>query len=209
MQNDIDTVIRRTQGYWYVDGLGEIAIGVMLGLFGLSFLVFDLVPNGATELVVVFAQMLGFLGLWWLGGKAVRALKERLTYPRTGYVALPRKPRRTNRMVLAAIIAMLVSALVAFVQTAASSRAVTPILIGALLAISVAFLGRRFLLPRFYLLAAYALLVGATAGWLGLDDVRQSAFFFALFGLGWLVGGAVTLARYLAATRPAGEDDPA
>ena len=37
MRDEIDDVIKRTQRYWYVDGLTEIAIGFLLVLIGLLF----------------------------------------------------------------------------------------------------------------------------------------------------------------------------
>lgn len=207
MKSEIDTVIQRTQRYWYVDGLGEIAVGLLLLFFGLSFALFDLVQNETLSMALAVGQPFVFLLLWWLGGKAVRYFKERLTYPRTGYVALPRKKKPLSRLILAALIAAVVGGLVGLLQAVSSnSQLVMPVAVALLLAFSVALIARRFGLLRFYLLAGYTLLLGLSAALLPLSETQQNVFIFAMFGLGWAVSGAVTLARYLGSTQPPAMD---
>ena len=209
MKSEIDTVIQRTQRYWYVDGLGEMAVGLMLAIFGLYFSLLPLFENQNLGLVVALGQPVLLLLLWWLGGKAVRALKERITYPRTGYVLVARKKKPLSRLALAAITAMVVGALVGLIQAfAAGSRLIIPTVVGAFLAFSVAIIGRRFGLARFYVLAAYTFGIGLLTGILSLTETQQNTFLFAMFGLGWIISGAVTFARYLASTRPPSGDFP-
>ncbi len=207
MKSEIDTVIQRTQRYWYVDGLGEIAVGVMLLIFGLYFGLLGLVQNPTLQMVVALGQPVLFLLLWWLGGKAVRRLKERLTYPRTGYVALQRKKKPLSRLIIAAITAGAVGGLVGLLQALSSgSQVIIPVVVSLLLALSVAIIARRFGLLRFYLLAVYTALLGVLLAVLPISEDQQNIFIFALFGLGWIVSGAVTLARYLASTQLPSED---
>ena len=207
MKSEIDTVIQRTQRYWYVDGLGEIAVGLLLLFFGLSFALFDLVQNETLSMALAVGQPFVFLLLWWLGGKAVRYFKERLTYPRTGYVALPRKKKPLSRLILAALIAAVVGGLVGLLQAVSSnSQLVMPVAVALLLAFSVALIARRFGLLRFYLLAGYTFLLGLLAVLLPLSETQQNVFIFSMFGLGWAVSGAVTLARYLGSTQPPAMD---
>ena len=203
MKSEIDAVIQRTQRYWYVDDLGEIAVGLLLLFFGLSFLLFDLVQNETLSMVLALAQPLVFILLWWLSGKAVRTFKERLTYPRTGYVALPRKKKPLSRLILAALTAGVMGGLVGLLQAVSTNNAlIMPVVVALLLAFSVAVIARRFGLLRFYLLAGYTFLLGVLAAFLPLGETQQNVFIFAMFGLGWAVSGAVTLARYLASTQP-------
>lgn len=207
MKSEIDTVIQRTQRYWYVDGLGEIAVGMMLLIFGLYFALLDRIQDPTLQMVVALGQPVLFLLMWWLGGKAVRRLKERLTYPRTGYVVLPRKKKPLSRLIIAAIIAGSMGGLIGLLQALTSgSRVIIPVVVSLLLAISVAIIARRFALARFYLLAVYTALLGLLSAVLPIPENQQNVFIFALFGLGWIVSGAVTLARYLASTQPTGED---
>jgi hypothetical protein len=207
VKSEIDTVIQRTQRYWYVDGLGEIAVGLLLLFFGLSFTLFDLVQNETLSMALALAQPLLFFLLWWLGGKAVRYFKERLTYPRTGYVALPRKKKRLSRLILAALVAAVLGGLVGLLQAVSSdNQLMMPVVMALMLALSVALIARRFGLLRFYLLAGYTFLLGLLAALLPLGETRQNVFLFAMFGLGWVVSGGVTLARYLAHTQPPAMD---
>lgn len=207
MRSEIDTVIQRTQRYWYVDGLGEIAVGVMLLVFGLYYSLFGRVQDPTLQMVVALGQPVVFLLLWWLGGKAVRSLKERLTYPRTGYVAMPRKKKPLSRLIIAALTAAVVGGLVGLLQALSSgARMFIPVVVALMLALSVALIAHRFALRRFYVLAAYTALLGPLAVFLPISESQQNVFIFSLFGFGWIVSGAVTLARYLASTQPPSED---
>jgi len=70
----------------------------------------------------------------------------------------------------------------------------------------VAIIARRFGLVRFYILATYTALLGVFSVVLPISEDQQNVFIFSLFGLGWIISGAVTLARYLASTQPPAED---
>ena len=201
MKNQIDETIQRTQRYWYTDGLAEIAVGVMVTLIGLLYLPLMLLPQGAAALAVGLGQPLLVLLGWWLSGKAVRKLKERITYPRTGYVTYPRKKRRG--WAKAAVTALCVAASVVIVQTLIGEREqLIPVIIGAFFAVTFAFMGYRLGLVRFYLLAAFGLVLGILVQQLGLRDMQQNAFYFTGLGMSWIVSGAVTLVQYLRSTRP-------
>ena len=89
MNVQIDTALKRTRGYWLIDGFAEMAAGglfvILAGilLFGetvpqVSFLDWFLSVTGE----IVIAKLIGILAailiLWWL--------KDHFTYPRTGFV---------------------------------------------------------------------------------------------------------------------------
>jgi hypothetical protein len=209
MKNQIDTVIQRTQRYWYIDGLAEIAVGVLILILGLFYLLLYVIPNESLAAPLVgIGQPLIILLFWWLGGKSVRALKERITYPRTGYVAYPRKTRKFSRMALAGITGLVVSAAFALVQMALHiNQNMIPMLAAAAMALAIAVLGYRFGLVRFYGLALYTLALGVITEFLPLVDLQQNAFLFSLFGLGWIVSGSITFIRYLNSTTPASQED--
>lgn len=211
MKSKIDTVIQRTQRYWYVDGLNEIATGLIILLIGIYFLVVNAFSTGALSAVMVgIGVPVLMLALAWAGGKIVKMLKERITYPRTGYIAFnPQKGGRRSKL-KTAFIAAGVAIAFAFLQVMLHpelSRVAMPILTAALIALAVALLGFRFGLVRFYYLAVYTALMGLLTAWLPLYDLGQNIFLFIMFGLGWVVSGAITLVRYLASTKPAGEEE--
>jgi hypothetical protein len=91
MDEQVQRARERARRYWYEDGFAELLVGGFLLLVGTTGLVrrLDLSPaltdllNGA-RIALVLACALAVRGV-------VRALKERVTYPRTGYVAYRRE----------------------------------------------------------------------------------------------------------------------
>lgn len=208
MRSEIDTMIQRTQRYWYVDGLSEIFVGLVIILLGLYYLVLQrFAPGGLGALLLGIGQPIIILLAWWPGGKIVRMLKERITYPRTGYVTYPPKQYRKRRWATGAILALVFAAVVVSLETVFKiGQNNLPVIVGVMIGLSIAILGYRFRLNRFYLLAGYTFLLGILTSLLPLKDLDQNAFMLAFFGLGWIVSGAYTLIHYLKTTQPAGEE---
>jgi hypothetical protein len=88
MDIQIDTVIKRARGYWFVDGFTEIAAGslfiLLAGIFLLhvnephaSFSAWFLSAAGEISVAKFFGILTAVLILWWL--------KDHFTYPRTGF----------------------------------------------------------------------------------------------------------------------------
>jgi hypothetical protein len=107
MNMQIDTVIKRARGYWFVDGFTEMASG---GLFVLlagillirrnapqaSFPSWFLSVAGEISIAKFFGLLVVILILWWL--------KDHFTYPRTGFV-------RGNRVTAAQVFIMIRNAI--------------------------------------------------------------------------------------------------
>lgn len=209
MKDNIDEVIQRTQRYWYVDGLTEIAAGSTIFILGLFYLVIYLAASfsGGAWLVGI-GQPLLFLLLWFGSAKAVKALKERITYPRTGFVSFPRKQRSPTRRLAAGLTGAAVSiGLVLFLAAFPERKTLMPVLVGLTAGLLPAFIGYRLGLTRFYLVGLYSLLVGVLAALYPLEENLQMALLTLALGLSWIVSGGVTLARYLRATRPLSVED--
>ena len=89
MNTQIDTAIKRTRAYWFVDGFTEITMGgmfiVLAGALFITrntsqtpFLSWFLSVAGEIIVLKVVSFVLVVLALWWL--------KDNFTYPRTGFV---------------------------------------------------------------------------------------------------------------------------
>lgn len=202
---------QRAQRYWYEDGIWEIGFGLINLLLGIFFLLTSRVNwVGPLALVMVALQLGVFLGAFWLIGKVVRLLKERITYPRTGYVAYRRRPAsaRARQVVLAAAISAGIGGLTAVLATLESTENRMPMVTGLFLALALVFLGRRFSLQRMYIQAALVLLLG-----FGISqgpftmDISTGAFFSG-FGLLMMISGVIVLIGYLRRTAPADGDIP-
>ena len=193
---------RRTRRYWYEDGFAEIGLGVLFGALGLVLALEASASAGAVRVAAVAAlTLLVFLGTLAVR-RAIKTSKERLTYPRTGYVAYRRNS--SNRR---AILAVLV--IVGGTGIAVGGSAAIP---GRVLALQSLTLAAALLVPayrlglkRFYLLAAVAGVAGCAAVLLGAGEVSGGALVFGATGVATLLSGAWTLRSYLGQAGPADE----
>jgi len=201
--NPLSDLEKRTRRYWYVDGLVEMVTGLFLWVLAAFFAITArLTSETARAWVLGIGQpALILLGIW-LSGRVVVQLKERITYPRTGYIAY-RRPTR-GRRITRAITGLLAGGLVGFSMGLLFNlfpQDWTPAIASLFFSLLMAYLGWYFGVLRFYLLALFLLAGGlAVTFWVPFELASASMFF--LFGLGLLVSGAVTLRSYLASTRP-------
>ena len=195
MNDTIKETMQRTYRYLYDDGLMEIAAGLLLLASALLFLIWHYL-QAQPWLSALFAA--GLLVVV-LGGalylrSAVAGVKERVTYPRTGYVAYREETDPAGARWLLLLATVDTSIVLLFLPATFSQMIVAE---GIVTAVMLALLGRRLALTRFYLLALLALLLsGIIAGW-QRSDLLGSALFLGLTGLLLAVSGLLALRRYL------------
>lgn len=200
MNTEID-IERRIRRYWLEDGLAELGIGCLFAVVGLAFVVGALSSNDTARAVAV-AAILAVVGIGAIASHfLIKAVKERVTYPRTGYVEYRRSGSRVRYVAAVAIVAVLSGSAVA-AQGGAVNR--TLALQALTLAVTLCVPAYRFGLLRFYVLAAATLAAGAIAWVAALDEVAGSALIYGSAGLLLLLSGGWTLRGYL---RRAGEPD--
>lgn len=204
MTTSIEDITRRTKRYWYTDGLTEICAGILILLLGFLNLVTALANSSSLkDIVLVIGQPLLLIGGFYAINRAVRTLKERITYPRTGFVAYKKpEPRRRNLLLAMAIVAAIVVAIAFALLAGLIRESWIPALTGAFLALCMVYLAYNLGLLRFYAVAVFTFLVGLGAVWLQLQDLYANAFLFCGMGLGLLASGGMTLYRYLHNTLP-------
>lgn len=196
--DEITSAQRRAQGYWFVDGLAEIAGGTAMALTGA--LLYAAVRTGAEWLgtVALAVLIVGFPVTAWV----VRVLKERITYPRTGFVAYP--PPSRARMFVAAAVGFVVAGLLVPIRTVAGGGQVSVVvlsfglLVGAVLAVRAWRTG----VPRFYVMAAAMVAFAAvmsTSDTVGVQDAI--GILIAFEGGVFVANGVWTLLNYLKANR--------
>lgn len=173
----IDSVVKRARGYWFVDGFTEMAAGGMFIMLAAILLVRGNVlqasdPSrflsfvGEASIAKLFGFIVVILALWWL--------KDHFTYPRTGFV-------RGNRVTAAQVLILIrnvvlflllpifgllaVSLLVASAGSVLASLPVWfPIGVGLIWAVLCVLAGEWMGLARFRLLGVAFLLSGIAAG---------------------------------------------
>jgi hypothetical protein len=96
-----DNALERAYAHWYEDGFAEISLGIFFVAIGAWRAAIQFVTDKSlTYYLLAGGLLIVFLSYGWVASRAVRALKTRVSYPRTGYVAYkPRKPKR-KRLVL-------------------------------------------------------------------------------------------------------------
>ena len=177
----------RVYQYQNIDGINELAFGAMWFWLGLTISLYKLFPE-------VYPPLVSLVGLGVpLIGWGISKLKERITYPRTGY-AMPRFPRYLKFIVFVGLV--LIINLDAFVwNSALSSLWTQPLSFGFITACLLLWAGGG--LMRFYYLAAAAFLLGAGLTWYGVGMYLGIVLHGTLLGLLLMASGGVTLRRYL------------
>jgi hypothetical protein len=125
---DVAEITRRAQRHWMEDGLSEIMLGLLFVILAGGMLMRLAFPRWLTlDLLFPALTIVGILGLT----RGFKKLKERITFPRSGYVALP-EPTRTRRIFTFASVVVLGAA---FTLVLSAHMAVVPIFAGFFAAI--------------------------------------------------------------------------
>jgi len=207
-QVKIENIIRNTRKYWYVDGLSEIAGGLVIFATGLTYwLVSTLESTNIKALLLMLAQPAVIIIGSLIVQKYLPKIKERITYPRTGYLTF-RKPPRNRRLKRALIVGM-VAGLVGALVTMVSSRLPAnylPLLSSVFLLIFSIYLAYQTAVPRFYVIGFLMVLLGAVISFVPFGNALPYTLFFCGVGIIWIISGVITLIGYLKKTSPQLED---
>ncbi|PKO10226.1 MAG: hypothetical protein CVU40_06425 [Chloroflexi bacterium HGW-Chloroflexi-2] len=204
----IENIIRNTRKYWYVDGLSEIAVGLIIFFAGLTYWFVAQMENTAYKLVLLtLAQPVVMIVGSWLARKILPRIKDRVTYPRTGYLVFrkPVKKRRFHRILYVGLIAAVVGALVTIISSALSERFL-PFLSSIFLAMVSIYIGYHTAVQRFYWIGLVMLGCGAFLSYLNFSGPLPYTLLFSGTGLIWIISGIITLILYLRKTQPLVEE---
>lgn len=202
MNDNLKHLEQRARRYWYMDGLAELTLGGICLVLGAYFLLQALLPEESLAAQILSAGMaLLIIGLVFLGRKIVGFFKERLTYPRTGYVSYKQPPGQ-KRWIAAGAALIAAAVIVLFTAMAPPVIAWVPLVSGALIGAALAYFSYKVKLRRVLVLAGLSLLFGLGMGFSGLEDNLGLAIYYGLMGLALLTSGGLTLARYLSQTQP-------
>lgn len=203
--NDLNKTIRRTQQYWFEDGLVELLLGllfvVLSGLFWWQVASDSEYAALVGGIAMPFIIVLGAI----LMGVSLRWLKQRLVYPRTGYVTYA-KPTKKQRG-LSALLGLVIGAAMAVAITQLELAELTPAFIGAGIGFALFMLGNRVGLVRFHLLAVWTVAGGVIIAFLGVDEMVASTYALGLIGLSLVASGGFAFWRYWQNSEP-GNDEP-
>jgi hypothetical protein len=199
MENSIERTIQRTRQYWYIDGFGEILTSVILILLAVLNAISGLPMFSSISglFISIGYPLIVLIGVIW-GRKLVKTLKEKFTFPRTGYIQYiqPAPSIRRKKAITAGMIAFAISFLTVIFTRGLDDRWLT-LGTGLIFAAFLVYFALQIPLNRFYWLAAWAVAISIFAGWLSVDAAFQTAILLGGIGLGWLVSGLYALKSYM------------
>jgi hypothetical protein len=202
MKDPTDPFIRRAQNYWFTDGLTEIGFAVICLVLSIYFFGQATLTPGS---ILYRILDVGFLLILLVSGIVTRRLvtyfKERLTYPRTGYVSY--RPPKSIHFIGAVILAFILSSmLVVLFASSEISPAYMPAASGILIGAALTFTAYRYGLLRFYLLAAISAILGTGLGLSGAEDMYGLSLYYGFMGLALIISGLLVLRDYLIKSEP-------
>jgi len=188
---DVDDVVSRVRRNWMKDGLAEIMLGLLFVLMGGGSLAKLALPRWLSlDLLTSALTVAGALGLVWGFKKA----KERITFPRCGYVALP-QPTRMSR---AAMFAMFAAFGVIFTLLMTQFNRMTVPVSALVFALILTAPGLRVKGLRMIWEGVLTLLFGAFLFWfIDLDGSRGLMALTGMIGAAMVIIGAVRLRNFL------------
>jgi hypothetical protein len=202
VNNDLDRAERRARQYWYDDGLNEIALGCVGMAVGILFLAeaVGLLGSGASSIGLVAVVFLGV----YLARGLVRVGKERITYPRTGFVRY-RRPVRAKfvRLAAGASAAVVAATVVALLQRVPESLTLIPALDGIVIGAAFFYFGYASGVARFFPLALFSAALGGALSLSGPNDLIGSGVYFLGMGMATVTSGLIALRGYLRNDSPA------
>ncbi len=207
-QIKIENIFRNTRKYWYVDGLSEIAGGLIIFAAGLTYWLVSTIENtNIKAILLMVAQPAVIIIGSLIVQRILPKIKERLTYPRTGYLTF-RKPPRNRRFKRALVVGM-VAGLVGALVTMLSNRLpdnYLPLLSSVFLLIFSIYIAYQTAVPRFYIIGFLMVLLGAVISFIPFGNALPYTLFFCGVGIVWIISGVITLIGYLKKTSPQMEE---
>jgi len=195
---------RRVRGYWYVDGTYEFHLGLTALIMAVYFFL-QVKSNGSgTEnLLILLSGFLLVSGGGTLVDRLIRALKEGVTFRRTGYISMRKEksqPYPPDILILIVFLVFIAGAILFdWLDNYVPSKWL-PVFPGLVLAVVTIITAIRTSQVRFYILAAICLLAGIAVAI--IDNGQWGVWvniglYFTLMSLVLLVMGTFTLWKYL------------
>ncbi len=195
MRDHLKKAQQRATQYWFVDGLVELGGGVIGLLLSAAFVMGPAAFRSRWSVPVFFLAALAVtMGLRWV----IQRIKERDTYPYTGYVA-PLSGWENKRTVAATLLFTLLLLAVNLYLTLRAPQSLlwSPAAGGLAFALVFAWTAYLAAPPRFYFLALFCLLAGGALAISGLGYLPSMGILCGLIGLVLVAFGGLTRRAYL------------
>jgi hypothetical protein len=224
MSSEIENLLHRPKAYNNIDGVGELSTGAMIAGFGLlGWMQVHTPRDSAWNTMYTLFIFVGVMCAAIHYG--TKAIKERITYPRTGFVQYRRRETLWLPLLLGCGISALISAGLSIAARSHWNLETPAALVGLVLAASYAYGFARTVRWKWSVAVAMAFTslilailpaeqVGSLAGdsWIIAEVpakvVGVSLLIFPLYGAMLLISGAISFWLYLRhAPAPAGDEE--
>ncbi len=204
-----ENTLNRAYAHWLKDGIFEIGGGILFaGVGTLRAIIHFAGEKSAAYYWLSGGLLLFMIGVAWGGKRIDKALKERITYPRTGFITF--KPRNYNYKSILAILFLFIFAgvlggVLGVLATQPNQQeigGIVPITQGIVAALAFTYTAQRIEVKRFYYLAVFSLGIGLVIGSLGVGVVLGLSLFYLSVGLALVVTGCLALLQFLRSHEP-------
>ncbi|MBE0411405.1 MAG: hypothetical protein IBX69_16910 [Anaerolineales bacterium] len=187
MNKNFTNVQKRAIQYWFVDGLAELAAGLVSLFLAILFWIWQVVFMWRWSLPVIMVAGLGVsFGLRLI----IQRIKERTTYLRTGYAAPFSGLEHKGSIAIVVAFTLLLLGLNYYLSTQGPQGLLwSPGVAGLVFAFIFAWTGALTKLRRFYFLALLSLCVGVALAVSGMDYFRGVGVLAGVVGLTLLYQG--------------------
>jgi hypothetical protein len=205
--DQLESLLNRPKAYYNIDGVGEMAMGFMCLAYSLLGWLQANAPKGSIwHGMPAFMIYIGSMCLILHYGP--KAIKKRITYPRTGFVEYPKRDTLWRPMILGAVVSAALSAGLMVGLRRHWNMTTPAALIGLLFAASYAYGIARIGMARWKWAVVCVVALGSVAiavlpadvvGALAGHSSVRGAFLltFMLYGAVLLVSGGISFWLYL------------
>lgn len=180
--NETQKAKQRATRYWFNDGINELASGIFFSLLGVYFIALVRLRQGSLlDTILESSLILVVLVIGFGINKFVPFLKERITYPRGGYVRFSSQ-RRIPRWAVGLLGAGIGAAIGAVMANFSQLTRWLPAIMGIIISIVYLIMAIRAGLLRIYCEAALALGLGILLPVMEQGDIWGIGLFYILFG---------------------------
>jgi hypothetical protein len=195
MNEKILDVQKKAIQYWFIDGLAELAAG-LIGIFlAVLFWVWQMVFTWRWSLPVI---LVGALAVSFGLRLIIQRIKERTTYLQTGYVSPFSGLEGKWSVVILIAFSLLLLGLNYYLSTKGPQGLLwSPGLAGLIFTFIFMWTGMMTKLRRFFILAIISLSIGLILALLGMDYLQGVSVLTGIIGLVLLIQGYSIRKKYL------------
>lgn len=186
-QDPLPDAVQRSQRHWMADGIPEIVLGLLWFVWGSAVLLPFFFSKQVPARITAVLLMLTMAGFGLFAKPLIHGWKERVSFPRTGYIEL-RRPSRRVRIVVVVAAGVIAFAVALLASTGhRTGREWMPIGLGLLFAASILYWAWKMRSVR---LAVFSGIIAAVAIAASIFHLRQDLS----YGLTLITAGAACLA---------------